>query len=224
MISLFAAAASAAALLHSTMVTSDPLIAEGAAPGPQPQNGIWALAPADCDTPTTLDLSAWPKCATPIGFADDEVAALERPAAGNKATATEYYSIGRTKFATVAGVTPDAPAVVQVVVPQVFSHSFYYLAITPTAPFDASGRFAAATGWPVACLPKAQGGCRPAALADVQAQAAIVPDDPKRLWKMVRITAPAAGDGAGAPGAAPPAPAQPAGPPPPDHPSDSDPG
>lgn len=212
MIALFAAAASAAALLHSTMVTGAPLIADDATPGPMPQNGIWALLPAECDTPTDLDLSAWPKCATPIGFADDEVAALEKPAPGNKATTTEFYSIGRTRYAVAPASGADAPAVVQVAVPQVFSRSYYYLAVTPAAPLDASGRFAAATGWPIACLPKAQGGCRPKTLADVQAQAAIAPDDPKRLWRMVRITAPGAVDtatGDAAATAAPPAPGTP---------------
>jgi len=193
---LFAMAASAAALLHSTMVTSGPLVPDGAPPGPLPQNGVWALLPAECETPTTLDLSAWPKCATPIGFVDDEVSALERPAPGNKATPTEFYSMGRTKYVVIPGAAADAPALAQVVVPMVFSRSYYYLAINPAAPLDAAGRFAAAKGWPVACLPKAQGGCNPKTLADVQTQAAIEPTDPKRLYRMVRIVppAPASGD------------------------------
>ena len=188
---LFLMAASAAALLHSTMVTSGPLVPDGATPGPMPQNGVWAMLPAECEAPTSLDLSTWPKCATPIGFADDEVSALERPAPGNRATPTEFYSTARTKYLVVPGATPDAPAVAQVVVPMVFSRSYYYLSITPAAPLDAAGRFAAARGWPVACLPKDQGGCNPKTLADVQTQAAIEPTDPKRLYRMVRIVAPA---------------------------------
>lgn len=191
MISVFLAAASAAALLHSTMVTSGPLVPDGAATGPLPQNGVWALLPADCDPPTSLDLSSWPKCATPIGFADDEVAALERPAPGNKATPTEFYSIGRAKYAVTAGASPDAPAVVQVAAPALFGRSYYYIAITPAAPLDDAGRFAAAQGWPIACLPKDQGGCNPKALTEVQTQAAIEPTDPKRLYRMVRILPPA---------------------------------
>jgi len=167
------------------------LVPDGATPGPLPQNGVWALLPAECEAPTTLDLSIWPKCATPIGFADDEVSALERPAPGNRATPTEFYSIGRTKYVVIPGATPDLPALAQVVVPMVFSRSYYYLAITPVAPLDAAGKFAAAKGWPVACLPKAQGGCNPKTLADVQTQAAIEPTDPKRLYRMVRIVAPA---------------------------------
>ena len=188
---LLVMAASATALLHSTMVTSGPLVPDGAPPGPLPQNGVWAMLPAECEAPTTLDLSVWPKCATPIGFADDEVSALERPAPGNKATPTEFYSMGRTKYAVIPGAAPDAPAIAQVVVPMVFSRSYYYLAIIPAAPLDAAGRFAAAKGWPVACLPKTQGGCNPKTLADVQTQAAIEPTDPKRLYRMVRIVAPA---------------------------------
>jgi len=181
--------ASAAALLHSTMVTSAPLVPDGAATGPLPQNGVWALLPSDCETPTTLDLSAWPPCATPIGFLNEEVSALERPAPGNSATPTEFYSIGRTKYVVAPGAAPDAPAVAQVAVRMVFSRSYYYLAVSPAAPLDAEGRFAAAIGWPVACLPKDQGGCNPKSLADVTAQAAIAPSDPKRLYRMVRILA-----------------------------------
>lgn len=190
---VFLMAASAAALLHSTMVTSGPLVPDGAAPGPLPQNGVWALLPADCDTPASLDLSRWPKCATPIGFADDEVSALERPAPGNRATPTQFYSLGRTRYAVVPGAGPDAPAVAQIVAPMVFSRSYYYLALSPAAPLDASGRFAAARGWPVACLPRDLGGCTPRSLADVQTQAAIEPSDPQRLYRLFRIlpTAPA---------------------------------
>ncbi len=204
-------AASAAALLHSTMVTSGPLVPDGTTPGPLPQNGVWALLPDACEAPTTLDLTAWPKCATPIGFADDEVSALERPEPGNKATATEFYSMARTKYAVAPGAAPDAPAVAQVVVPMVFSRSYYYLAISPAAPLDAYGRFAAAKGWPVACLPKDQGGCNPKTFADVQTQAAIEPADPKRLYRMVRIVPPAPADATGAPDAAAPVVVPPAG-------------
>ncbi len=184
-------AASAAALLHTTMVTSGPLIPDGANGAAMPQNGVWALVPTECETPTTLDLAAWPKCATPVGFADDEVAALERPAPGNKAKADEFYSMARTKFALAPATVTGGPEVVQVVVPMVFSRSYYFLAITPET-LDADGRFAAARGWPVACAEPAKGGCSPKVLADVQAQAATAPVDPQRLYKLVRIQPPAA--------------------------------
>jgi hypothetical protein len=183
-------AASAAALLHTTMVTSGPLIPDGANGAAMPQNGVWALIPADCETPTTLDLGAWPKCVTPIGFAEDEVAALERPAPGNKAKADEFYSMARTKYALAPATVTGGPEVVQVVVPMVFSRSYYFLAIVPEA-LDADGRFAAAHGWPVACADPAKGGCNPKGLADVQAQAATAPTDPQRLYKLVRIQPPA---------------------------------
>jgi hypothetical protein len=71
----------------------------------------------------------------------------------------------------------------------VLSRSYYYLAVTPSGSLDADGRFAAAEGWPIACQPKRQGGCKPKTLADVEAQAAIQPSDPKRLYRMVRMTA-----------------------------------
>lgn len=204
--------ASAAALLHSTMVTSAPLAPEAGPSGPTPQNGVWALVPSvDCAVPTSLDISTWPKCATPIGFLDGEVAALERPGPGKKAKADEFYSIARTKFVMVPGVpaTADAKpgaapvsaaAVAQVVVPMIFSRSYYYLSITPVA-LDTDGHFAEAKGWPVACLPKDQGGCNPKTLADVQAQAAMEPTDPARLYKLVRIQPAAATPPANAPAA-----------------------
>ena len=217
---LFLLAASAAALLHSTMVTSAPLVPDGATPGPLPENGVWALLPDGCDAPASPDLSTWPKCATPIGFLDDEVAALQRPARSAKTTPTEFNTIGRTRYAVVAGATPDAPAVAQVAVPMVFSRSYYYLAVSPAQPLDEAGRFDAATGWPVACLPKDQGGCNPKTFADVQTQAAIEPTDPKRLYRMIRIlptaSAPAAPDtAASAPAIVPPAGAAVETPPPP---------
>jgi len=195
------AAPSPSALLHSTMVTSGPLIPDSAPMGPMPQNGVWALVPSDCDAPTSLDLSTWPKCATPIGFADDEVAALERPAPGNKATPDQFFSVARTKYATASAAAADAPAVVQVAVPILLSRSYYYLALTPAGPLDADGRFAEAKGWPVACLPKGQGGCKPKTLADVQTQAAVAPTDPKRLYRMIRILVAAPAPPAPAPSA-----------------------
>lgn len=184
-------AASAVALLHSTMVTSGPLIPDGANGAAMPQNGVWALVPAECETPTSLDLANWPKCVTPIGFADDEVAALERPGPGKKATSDAFYSMARTKYAMAPATAAGGPEVVQVVVPMVFSRSYYFLSITPDA-LDADGRFATARGWPVACADKDKGGCNPKALADVQAQAASAPTDPQRLYKLVRIQPPAA--------------------------------
>lgn len=181
--------ASAAALLHSTMVSSTPLATPEAATGPMPQNGVWALLPADCEQPTSLDLSSWAKCATPIGFLDDEVAALERPGPGKKATPDEFYSIARTKFAMAPGLTDaPAPAVAQVVVPMIFSRSYYYLAIAPVG-LDPNGRFAEAKGWPVACPPKADGGCTAKTLDTVRTQATIAPTDPSRLYRLVRIQA-----------------------------------
>jgi hypothetical protein len=182
--------ASATALLHSTMVSSTPVAPMVKAGGPMPQNGVWALLPDKCDQPTGLDLNAWPKCATPIGFMDDEVAALEKPGPGKKASAEEFYSIARTKYSIAAGATATSPAVAQIVVPMVFSRSYYFLAIAPKT-LDESGQFAEARGWPVACLPRDQGGCTPKALADVQTQAAIEPSDPQRLYRLVRIVAPA---------------------------------
>ena len=181
-------AASAAALLHSTLVSSQPLQTADQPRGPQPQAGVWALLPTECETPTALDLSTWPKCALPLGFVDDEVAALERPGPGKKATAEAFYSIARTHYAMAPGV-PGGPAVAQVVVPMIFSRSYYYLAIAPES-LDAERRFAAARGWPVACFNKDDGGCTAKSLADVQSQAAIEPTDPARLYRLVRITAP----------------------------------
>lgn len=178
-------AASAAALLHSTMVSSTPLHPADGPPGPQPQEGVWALTPTGCDTPTSLDLSTWPKCAMPIGFLEDQVAALEKPGPGKKATADEFYSIARTKYAMATGA-PGGPAVAEVVVPMVFSRSYYYLAIAPDG-LDADGRFASARGWPVACRARDEGGCTAKTLADVQTQAAVEPTDPQRLYRLIRI-------------------------------------
>lgn len=200
--------ASATALLHSTMVSSTPVAPIEKAGGPMPQNGVWALLPDKCDQPTGLDLNAWPKCATPIGFLDNEVAALEKPGPGKKASAEEFYSIARTKYSIAAGATATSPAVAQIVVPMVFSRSYYFLAIAPKA-LDEAGQFAEARGWPVACLSKDQGGCNPKTLADVQAQAAIEPTDPQRLYRLVRVVAPATEAPASADPAAPSAEAKP---------------
>ena len=184
------AAVSIAALLRTSMNSGAPLTTPDA-PAPHPQNGVWALLPSDCETPTGLDLSAWPKCATPIGFLDDEIAALEKPGPGKKAKAEEFYSIGRTKYAMARAGAADGPAIAEIAVPMVFSRSYYYLAIKPDAVDDA-GRFAAAKGWPVACLPKDEGGCTPKSLADVQAQAAMAPVDPARVYRLIRVQAPVA--------------------------------
>ncbi len=190
--------ASAAALLHSTMVSSGPVIPDGAAAGPLPQNGVWALLPDKCDAPTSLDMNTWPKCATPVGFLDDEVALLEKPGPGKKATPDAFYSLARTKYAIAPGIPAldqgaSGPAIAQIVVPMVFSRSYYYLAIAPRA-LDDAGHFAEARGWPVSCAPRDQGGCNPKTLADVQTQAAIEPTDPQRLYRLVRILPPAPGD------------------------------
>jgi hypothetical protein len=195
---LMTAAASALALLHSTLSSSSPLTSPDPA-APRPQNGVWALAPGDCPVPSGLDFSTWPKCAVPIGFLDDEVAALERPGPGKRATADEFYSVARTKFAMAPGVG-GGPAVAEIAVPMVFSRSYYYLAIAPDA-MDADGRFAAARGWPVGCLPKDKGGCTPKTIADVQAQAAAAPGEPGKLYRLIRIQAPATTDAPTAPAA-----------------------
>jgi hypothetical protein len=194
--------ASATALLHTTMVSSTPMAPLENAGGPMPQNGVWALLPDKCDQPTSLDMTTWPKCATPIGFLDNEVAALEKPGPGKKASADEFYSIARTKYAIAPGATADGPAVAQIVVPMVFSRSYYFLSISPKS-LDDAHQFAEARGWPVACFAKDQGGCTPKTLADVQSQAAIEPTDPARLYRLVRITASAAAQDASAPAADP---------------------
>ena len=179
------AAVSVAALLRTSMSSSAPLTTPGVE-APRPQNGVWALIPSDCEAPVGLDLAGWPKCATPVGFLDDEIAALEKPGPGKKATAEEFYSIGRTKYAMAPPAAADAPAIAEIAVPMVFSRSYYYLAIKPEA-VGADGHFSAAHGWPIPCRARDQGGCTPKALADIQAQAALEPADPARVYRLIRI-------------------------------------
>lgn len=198
------AAISLSALLRTSMNGGAPLTTPDMA-APHPQNGVWALVPSDCETPVGLDLSAWPKCATPLGFMDDEIAALERPGPGKKATPDQFYSIGRTKFSMAPAAAADAPEIAEIAVPMVFSRSYYYLAIKPDAVGD-DGRFAAARGWPVPCPPKEQGGCTPRTLTDVQAQAAIEPDETGRIYRLIRVQPAAPPE---APATAPAAPATP---------------
>jgi hypothetical protein len=186
--------ASAMALFRATLSSDDPLFpVDGTAGGPVPVNGVWAAVPASCDTPTSLDLSTWPKCATPVGFLDGVVAALEKPGPGKKAAPDQFYSIARTKFWVAKG----SPAIVQVDVPIMFSSSTIYIAITPDA-VDGAGGFIAATGWPVGCPPTPVAGVTPsgsrctASTADgVRAAAAMTPD-PAKTYRLVRITADAA--------------------------------
>lgn len=179
------AAISLSALLRTSMNGGAPLTTPDMT-APHPQNGVWALVPSDCETPVGLDLSTWPKCATPLGFMDDEIAALERPGPGKKATPDQFYSIGRTKFAMAPAGVADAPEVAEIAVPMVFSRSYYYLAIKPEGVGE-DGRFSAARGWPVACPPKEQGGCIPTSLTEVQAQAAIEPQDAARIYRLIRV-------------------------------------
>ena len=196
------AAVSIAALLRTSMSSSAPLTTVGAE-APRPQNGVWALMPSDCEAPTGLDLAVWPKCATPIGFLDDEISALERPGPGKKATPDQFYSIGRTKYVMAPAGGADGPAIAEIAVPMVFSRSYYYLAIKPEA-VGSDGHFVTARGWPVACLPKDQGGCTPKSLVEVQTQATAQPTDPARVYRLIRIQPAAQTEG---PQGVPPAPA-----------------
>ncbi len=177
---------SAAALLQSTLSSSAPLIVPGSG-APMAENGIWALLPADCAAPTSLDISTWDKCSQPLGFVDDQVAVLERPGPGKRAKADQFYSIARTHYAAAAGVQPSDPEVVQIDVPMVFSHTFLYLAVTPKS--VAGGRFEDAQAWPVACLAQSDGGCTATTLAQVQGAAIPSPTDAARLYRLMRVTA-----------------------------------
>ena len=38
--------------------------------GPQPANGLWALLPDGCATPTSASMTKWPECAVPIWLSD----------------------------------------------------------------------------------------------------------------------------------------------------------
>jgi hypothetical protein len=187
--------ASAMALFRAALSSSDPLFpTDGTAGGPLPVNGVWAALPAACETPTSLDLTTWPKCATPIGFLDGELAALEKPGPGTRATATQYYSIARTKF-WVAKPLADSPAIVQVDVPILLSSAVVYIAVTPDS-LDEGGRFTAATGWPILCPPvtvtidgvRNDGGhCSVSTARGLRIAAAITPD-PAKTYRLVRVT------------------------------------
>jgi hypothetical protein len=203
--------ASAMALFRATLSSPDPLFpTDGTAGGPTPVNGVWAGLPVDCATPTSLDLSTWPKCATPVGFLDGVIAVLEKPGAGKKATPDQYYSIARTKFWVAKPVAAGAPAIVQVDIPILFASSTIYIAVMPDS-VDESGGFVAAKGWPIGCpaTPVAgvalDGGRCSATTSDgVRAAAAIQPDAAK-TYRLVRINIDAAPAAVAAPAVNPPA-------------------
>jgi hypothetical protein len=186
--------ASAMALFRATLSSPDPLFpTDGTAGGPTPVNGVWAGLPADCDPPTSLDLSTWPKCATPVGFLDGVIAVLEKPGPGKKATPDQYYSVARTKFWSIKP-SPDAtaPVIVQVDVPILFASSTIYIAVVPDA-VDDHGGFVAAKGWPIGCPATPTAGvtvdgahCSATTADGVRAAAAIQPDVSK-TYRLVRI-------------------------------------
>jgi hypothetical protein len=210
--------ASAMALFRATLSSPDPLFpTDGTAGGPVPVNGVWAGLPADCATPTSLDLSTWPKCATPVGFLDGQIAVLEKPGPGKKATPDQYYSVARTKFWSVKPAEATAPVIVQVDIPILFASSTIYIAVKPDA-VDAGG-FIAATGWPIGCPATPVAGiavdgdrCSATTADSVRAAAAIQPDASK-TYRLVRINVeaapPAAQSDPSSPAVAPPAPAAP---------------
>ena len=186
--------ASAAALLHTTLSSSAPLIPlqadpASAAGAPRAENGIWALLPAGCEAPTSLDITTWAKCAQPLGFVDSEVGVLKHPALGSGAKRGEFTAIARTHYAVAPGASAIAPDLVQVDVPMIFSHIFLYLAVTPVS--VTNGRFEDAQAWPVTCLAEADGGCSATTLAQVQTAAATAPTDPARLYRIMRVSEPA---------------------------------
>jgi len=206
--------ASAMALFRATLSSPDPLFpVDGTAGGPVPVNGVWAGLPVDCETPTSLDLSTWPKCATPVGFLDGVIAVLEKPGPGKKAKPDQYYSIARTKFWVVKPAASDAPAIVQVDVPILFASSTIYIAVIPDA-VDEHGGFVAARGWPIGCPAAAMpgvtvdGGHCSATSADGVRTAAAIQPDVSKTYRLVRVNAVAGAD-------APPATAAPTGPTPP---------
>ena len=185
--------ASAMALFRATLSSPDPLFpTDGTAGGPVPVNGVWAGLPADCTTPTSLDLSTWPKCATPVGFLDGQIAVLEKPGPGKKATPDQYYSIARTKFWSVKSATAGAPAIVQVDIPILFASSTIYVAVLPDA-VDDNGGFVAAKGWPIGCpqVPvvgvSVDGGHCSATTADGVRGAASIQPDVSKTYRLVRI-------------------------------------
>jgi hypothetical protein len=187
--------ASAMALFRATLSSPDPLFpTDGTAGGPVPVNGLWAGLPVDCAAPTSLDLSTWPKCATPVGFLDGQIAVLEKPGPGKRATTDQYYSVARTKFWSIKPAAAGAPAIVQVDIPILFAASTIYIAVQPDA-VDDSGGFVAAKGWPVGCPPTPVDGvtqdgkrCTAATAEGVRAAAAMQPEASK-LYRLVRINA-----------------------------------
>jgi hypothetical protein len=187
--------ASAMALFRATLSSPDALFpVDGTGAGPLPVNGIWAGLPADCAPPTSLDLSTWPKCATPVGFLDGQIAVLQKPRAGSTAPPDQYVSVARTKFWTAKPSGGGAPEIVQVDVPILFNHSTIYIAVQPDA-VDGDGRFVSAVGWPVGCPPVAVAGisnddgrCVATTADSVRAAAAITPAADK-TYRLMRINA-----------------------------------
>jgi hypothetical protein len=184
--------ASALALFRATLSSDDPLFDKAAA-GPHPVNGIWAALPVDCQTPTSLDLSTWPHCATPVGFLDGEIAALQKPAPDAKTPPDQFVALARTHFVVVGG----SPVIAQVDVPIMFSRSTIYIALQPDA-VDDKGGFVAATGWPVGCpaypvdgIVKTGSRCVGSTPAAVRLAAQETPD-PAKTYRLVRIDASAA--------------------------------
>lgn len=184
--------ASAVALFRATLSSPDPLFDAAAPEGPRPMGGIWAALPADCAPPSGQDLAQWPKCATPIGFAGGEVAALQRPDPANPPPPGQILSIARTKYRTVRAEGADAPEIVEIDVPILFNRSTIYLALLPDS-VDADGRFVSATGWPVGCPPGPAAGVTrdgarcTAETADAVRAAALARPSPDKLWRLVRI-------------------------------------
>jgi hypothetical protein len=201
--------ASAMALFRATLSSPDPLFpTDGPGSGPLPVNGIWAGLPAECAPPTSLDLSTWPKCATPVGFLDGQIAVLQKPKAGSTAPPDQYVSVARTKFWT-AKPSGGAPEIVQVDVPILFNHATIYIALQPDA-VDEEGRFVSAVGWPVGCPPAGVAGisddngrCVATTADSVRAAAAIVPS-PDKTYRLVRIDASSASPPSTAPAQTPP--------------------
>jgi hypothetical protein len=201
--------ASAMALFRATLSSADPLFpTDGTAGGPVPMNGVWAGLTADCPAPTSLDLSTWPKCATPVGFLDGEIAVLEKPGPDRPAKADQFYSIARTRFWTVKG----EPPIVQVDVPILFNHTTIYIALKPDA-VDEQGGFVSAVGWPIGCPATATPGIAmdgkhcAASSADAVRTAAAAEPDASKTYRLVRINPEAAAPDAGAPASIPTAPA-----------------
>jgi hypothetical protein len=183
--------ASAMALFRATLSSDDPLFSTTAAPGAaHPVNGVWAALPADCARPTSLDLSTWPKCATPVGFLDGELAALQKTPPNSARAPDAFYAVARTHFWLI----PGSPDIVQVDVPIMFNHSTVYIAVEPDS-VDPSGGFTAATGWPIGCPPAAVPGvvldggrCTASTPGGVEA-AAKTPPSPDKTYRLVRIVA-----------------------------------